>query len=468
MQGYYTASFPVLCKNGVWADAASGRRLVAEEAMNGNVKFQSVCRKTVNQKLKESLYGFTIDCNPDSLVFTVFESNRVNKHGLSWSCVYEAEFRSYSRIPRVVIVRQHKANYWLEEEGLELINKGYLLRRKGEPSIARHCSKLWECRKNAFDFYDNILLLLRDWLNGKLENNIRSFSYKRNGLKEFKFGVEIEFTGISRDSAARTVARVLGTSKEYVGGALHTHEMLDRMLRKWKIVRDSSVYPRNSKGTSFNPENYKCELVTPVLNYDEDMPVLKEIIIALKKRGAVVNNSCGIHIHVDVSFNAYQLRNLANIIASKERLLKKAVKTSFIREEYCEDSDMDFVKKINTKKKLEMFDIRRAWYNDCLGRILSHYDRSRYVTLNLHSYFRGKGVEFRCFNSTLDVEVLKTYILLSLAICNQSAKQNRASYKPSTSNDRVALNNWMNQMGLNGEEFHRERTRLLTVLCEAG
>ena len=70
MQGYYTASFPFLCKNGVWADAASGRRLVTEDAMNGNVTFQSVCRKTVNQKLKESLYGFTIDCNSDSLLFS--------------------------------------------------------------------------------------------------------------------------------------------------------------------------------------------------------------------------------------------------------------------------------------------------------------------------------------------------------------------------------------------------------------
>ena len=34
LKDYVTASFPVLCKNGAWGDAASGRKVIKEEALH--------------------------------------------------------------------------------------------------------------------------------------------------------------------------------------------------------------------------------------------------------------------------------------------------------------------------------------------------------------------------------------------------------------------------------------------------
>lgn len=269
--------------------------------------------------------------------------------------------------------------------------------------------------------------------------------------------MEVEFTGISRDAAARAVAKALGTVKHYLNDGYHTHEICDNQQRKWKIVRDSSIAPSNSRNTAFNRDNYRCELVTPILEYNADFKLLKEVITSLKERGAVTNSSCGIHIHVDTHYNAQQLRSLTNIVASKEGLLKRAIQMYPERRTYCRNTNMSFVETINAYKNIDLNDIRKIWYDGEMWRMNRTYDPSRYVTLNLHSLWRRKGVEFRCFNSTVDTQMINSYILMTLAICNQAAHQTRASSRKSKSNDRLAMYNWLAQLGLVGPQFEALR-----------
>ena len=467
MKDYATASFPVLCKNGAWGDASSGRKLVSEDAANGIVRYSSEKRKTLNQKLKEKLYGYAIVCNDQtSLCFEVHEASRINKHGLIWDKVFSAVFRARDRSPTETLSDSRHIEYWLGDEGVQLLCKNALVRAPDIPSVEKLCRSMWGCKKPSVRFPSDPLELLKDWMTGELELRIKNVDSIFNNINNFLFGLELEFTGISRDAAARTIANTFGTTKSYKNDTYHTHVIVDEQQREWKIMRDGSITPSNSRNTTYTKDHYRCELVTPILRYETDIPLLKRVVKALKQRGAVTNTSCGIHIHVDVHFNAVQLRNLANIVASKEDLLKRAIQMHAERNPYCHRSNMAFVESINYRKNIDMDFLRDEWYDGRRWRMNQHYDSSRYVTLNLHSLWQGKGVEFRCFNSTMDTRLINAYILLSLAICNQAARQNRASYNASKSHDRVAMNNWLNQLGFVGSDFRSVRHIMLRHLSD--
>lgn len=469
MKDYTTASFPVLCKNGSWGDAASGRKIVKKDAEMGTVQFTSDTRDTLNQKLEQKIYGYTIDCDaPAFLLFSVWEADRINKHGLNWRKTFSVSLSVSDRFPTGSSGNLDLVHNWFSPQGILILRRfeNTLTRSADAPSIHTACLNIWHCSHKGIQFPEDPLTLLEEWGSGELEKKAHRKFDKLAHIGEIPFGIEIEFTGISRDSAARTVAKVLGTEKNYAGGIYHTHIMYDSMYRCWNIKCDSSIIPSNNRGTSYNKDNYRCELISPILHYDSDMSLLCKIVSALRKRGAVVNSSCGLHVHVDTKLSALQIRNLANIIASKEALLKRAVCMSPSRSRYCHNSDEKFIESINRSRNIDMDDIKKAWYDGDLERMRWHYDQSRYVTLNLHSLWRGKGIELRCFNSTLSGYLIETYILLSLAVCNQAAHQYKALSRPSLSNDKLAMTNWLNAIGLCGHAYRKARKVLLSHLSE--
>ena len=67
--------------------------------------------------------------------------------------------------------------------------------------------------------------------------------------------------------------------------------------------------------------------------------------------GGRVMDSCGIHIHVDASrHDPKTLRNIVNIMASKEDLLYKALRVQIDREYYCQKADLRFLEDVNLKR----------------------------------------------------------------------------------------------------------------------
>lgn len=87
---------------------------------------------------------------------------------------------------------------------------------------------------------------------------------------------------------------------------------------------------------------YRVEMVTPKLTYAE-LPRLQECVRQVRHVGAKVNHSCGIHVHVDASSHTPQtLRNIVNIMASKEDLIYKTLQVQVSREHYCQKADTRF------------------------------------------------------------------------------------------------------------------------------
>lgn len=287
-------------------------------------------------------------------------------------------------------------------------------------------------------------------------------------IQDQNFGIEIEMTGITRNRAAKTVAKYFHSNAEYEEGTYDKYIVLDHQGRKWAIVYDGSIYTqKKTDGNIIDVDSgkYSVELVSPICRY-EDIPTIQEIVRNLRQCGAITNSSTGIHVHVDASkYDANSLKNLANIMRSKEDILYKALQVEVNRENrYCKKVDEDFIQRLNQQKPETAQEVKNIWYNGHDGS-RQHYHSSRYHALNLHSVFQKGTVEFRLFNGTLHAGKIKTYIQLSLAISNQALSQKRARYtKTESANEKYTFRTWLLRLGMIGKEFETARMFLLEHL----
>ena len=90
-----------------------------------------------------------------------------------------------------------------------------------------------------------------------------------DGIKTQKYGVEVERTGLTRADAAKAISKILGGSPEHLGGSYDKYNVHDGKDRKWSIVYDSSIRCVDKSGCSAS-RNYAVELVTPVLEYEDN------------------------------------------------------------------------------------------------------------------------------------------------------------------------------------------------------
>ena len=282
-------------------------------------------------------------------------------------------------------------------------------------------------------------------------------------MKSQTYGVEVEMNNITRQKAARTAATYFGTGRfsdtAYANGYC-TWSAWDAQGREWKFQRDSSIA---------GPDSEKCELVTPVLHY-EDMEFLQGLVRALRHAGgkSCPSRGCGVHIHIGSDGHTPQtIRNLVNLMASHEDQLTKAIEIEAHRQSrYCQTVDPDFLKRINSRKPKTNEELARCWYNGPTET--AHYSHTRYRMLNLHSYFnRYHTIEFRCFNfdeesaerkGGLHAGQLKSMIQLCMAM-SQMAKQLRTASprKQQTENEAYAFRCWMLRLGFIGDEFKTAR-----------
>lgn len=277
-------------------------------------------------------------------------------------------------------------------------------------------------------------------------------------MKNQKFGIEIEFTGITREAAATIVADFFGTAFLFEGGILKEREIADANQRIWRVVRDASI--------EASCEEEQCELVTPILYY-QDLEVLLQLVQHLRKAGGKVNQSCGLHIHVDsMDFTPQAVVNLVTLIGSREQLLYQALGISQERMRYCKRINEELIGMIQFNKPDRLEQIRELWYQESpyeLSR--GKYHSTRYHGLNLHSMFTNQTIEFRLYNSTLEPEKVKAYIQFTLALCKQAKMQKRSSLKKTTSpNKKYLFRCFLLRLGLSGDEFKECRRVMLEKL----
>jgi hypothetical protein len=287
-------------------------------------------------------------------------------------------------------------------------------------------------------------------------------------MKSQLFGVEIEMTGLTRRKCAEVVAEHFDTTASNYGGSYDEFRVKDDQHRTWKIMSDGSITSEvKGQDTYFrsHQHEYKVELVTPILTYD-DIPKLQEIVRKIRAANGMTNLSCGMHVHVNAApFDAKTLRNLVNIFNSKEDLLYKALKVPRSRENrFCQKTNQEFLQKMQQSRPQTMDKIKDLWYNGADGSHL-HYHNSRYHCLNLHSVFSKGTVEVRAANSTLHAGKIRSIITLCLAMTYKALTQSKASPRPTQStNEKYTFRTFLLNLGLIGDEYKNIRKHLLENL----
>ena len=290
-----------------------------------------------------------------------------------------------------------------------------------------------------------------------------------DSYKNQTVGVEIEMTGITRYMAAKTVAKHFGAQSVHVGGTYDAYEVKDDEGRVWSIKYDSSIKAQKKIPGGIQScvsDTYKVEFITPILSYN-DIDELQELVRKLRKAGAMVNETCGMHVHVGASkFTAQTVRNLVNIVASKEDILADALKIFDNRRRYCRATNERFLKELNAKKPQDLEELAEIWYNgNAARRRQVHYHDSRYTICNLHALFSKGTIEFRCFNSTLHAGEVRAAIQFCLALTHQALSTTKAvCRKTETDNPRYTFRCFMLRLGLIGDEFKTCRYHFLKNL----
>ena len=279
-------------------------------------------------------------------------------------------------------------------------------------------------------------------------------------------------TGITRRQAAEAAAALFGATarQTHESRTYDPWEVKDREGKAWRFVCDASIHGSRRLGlqqVSIGDSVYKVEMNSPKLEYGE-LGKLQEVVRALRRAGAVVNESCGMHVHVDASKHTPQsLKNALSIMYSKEDILFKALNVNERRvERWCQkvrEPMLEKIRKLPANTTMER--LKREWYEGS-DESDEHYNWTRYYALNLHSVFYRGTLEWRCFESALHAGKVRANITLALAISAQAINQSRTVMRKTeiSENPAFTFRTFLLRLGLIGPEYKNVWEHLLSNL----
>ena len=305
-------------------------------------------------------------------------------------------------------------------------------------------------------------------------------------IQNQNFGVEIELTGITREQGAKVISEYFhGTSIGHLSDGYDTWTAKDRKGRTWKCSRDISIRPETRSNGRTNQlsegrtrSDHRCEVVTPILQY-EDLEDLQEIVRKLREAGAIANNSCGIHVHVDgANHTPDSLTRLVNFAVGRQDLFYEALEIGDRGDRWCKKINQNLLQAMRKDNVRTRESMEHIWYsavNDGYrgGIDHTHYNSTRYHGINLHAFFTKGTVEFRLFNGTTHAGKIKAYVQFCLAMSAWAinAKDNlhfmkSANYTDKAQRGKLMLAVLKNRLGMRGPEYKTARLHLTAAFTE--
>jgi len=281
-------------------------------------------------------------------------------------------------------------------------------------------------------------------------------------LKDVNWGIEIECVGQTRETVARAIQSVVGGEVVHVGipTVYDPWEVREAGTdRVWKVVADSSL--------SNVPADLRTEVVSPILGY-ADIPVLQDIVRAVRKAGSRCDEKTGIHLHLshpDVTPKA--LANLAKLVYKQEELIYAALGVSQERmARYCRPINPVFIERI-TKNPPRSFDaLNRQWFGKFTPNP-QRYGPERYCILNYTAFFYRGAVEIRAYAGSLHAGKVKAAILFSLALFAKAMNAHGTSarkrkYDPASA--KYDMRVFLLGLGMIGDDTRTARKHLLALM----
>lgn len=309
------------------------------------------------------------------------------------------------------------------------------------------------------------------------------------------FGVELEFCGITRRSAALIIESelqrlfpdsVCSVSKHYHSRRdIYDVKVDDEVWFTVKYDGSISSYHFNENCDCVEGRTvFRSELVTKPM-YLRELWVLEPILKALIRGDCetyqcmLIDKNCGCHIHVSAeTLGICGLKALCNNIFSKQMLLTYAVGETkrSVRYQYMQWYPKKLVESL--KKVSSMIEFRDAYFAalttapyNIETEVNRPYKTTRYYLLNLCPLWDNRGfntVEFRFFGSTDDFEVLSAYIMFCLKFVAYCSLVSKSSYREETTlssnSHRYKMHCFLNKIGCDSKSYKNVRKIFLKNL----
>lgn len=221
---------------------------------------------------------------------------------------------------------------------------------------------------------------------------------ERKGAFDFSkltFGIEIECYNFTRES----LIQVGGAKNLNIVSMGYTHRHTDFI----KIVSDGSLTGENSN-----------EVVTPILKGKKGLNTLEVLCKSLEEVGAMVNRSCGLHVHIGAASinDGHYIR-----VARNYQKLEKAIDT-FMPESRRGDSNSycGSTLNINLNGCRTKADVAAAFHND------------RYYKFNAMAYGAHGTIEFRQHSGTTSYEKISRWVMFLAKLVEYSYKNELTGY----------------------------------------
>lgn len=204
-----------------------------------------------------------------------------------------------------------------------------------------------------------------------------------------RFGVEVEFTGISREVAAEAIKAAGHDAR--VEGYNHTTR------KHVKIIGDASV-----TGSS---RNNGGEAVLPPVAGEAGLAMVADVLDALRGAGARVDRSCGLHVHIDTKgLTGEGVARFAEAMYAAQPMLRAFVTASRAQQYYCSPTRRSTVSRFSAA-------VRGGYFSRDASE-----SSERYAAVNVLAYGRHGTIECRLHGGSLNAAKVSAWIKMLLAI----------------------------------------------------
>ncbi len=219
-----------------------------------------------------------------------------------------------------------------------------------------------------------------------------------------KFGIEIEVYGIGKEAAANII--------NSVGVECYAENYNHLTQTYWKATTDSSIRSDD------DVNNAACEVVSPPLKLTKgNLIKVASVVKALKEGGAKINETCGIHIHVDCRNNNNPdfYRLLLTFYSQFEDKIDM-----FVHESRRENKNRFCY---SNKNIFENWSNVWMEYPNMSARISSMLSGvERYYKLNFCSFTRHGTVEFRQLHGSLNEHEIIQWIVFCVNLVEDTKR----------------------------------------------
>lgn len=261
----------------------------------------------------------------------------------------------------------------------------------------------------------------------------REFTFNRS------FGVEIDciHKNVLRSELVEFLAAAGVVAEAVVG------ETTPTQLGSWKILYSDSIITNDE-------DEMATALISPKLFGKDGLEEINKVLTVLNDNGIQVNESCGLRIHQDASdFNWEDAQKLAKLVLGFETTIFQLVPSYRRGNDTCKEAKVSKIIPLFKAKTGVQF--QKAWFGageEEQVDITAKNDETHNHGLNLFSFWHRGTIEFRYFESTLDFDTVKAWIVLTAAMTNFAKESKTVKYEKVISPKSIKFTENVNQARL--------------------